>query len=339
MGKDNYSYNILVIEDNPSDYFLIQEYLEEQMDLPLLEHVQTYRAAVKALSAHGGLYDAILLDLSLPDANGEELIQNILEFTGKIPVIVLTGHTDLRYAVSSLARGLADYILKEDLNSTMLYKSIIYNIERYKYIETIQDSKKRYSDLFHVCPIPMWVLDLATLSFLDVNEAAIRNYGFSKEEFMNMSILDLHPEDSIGDIERILKLSAGNENFYFQGLFKQRKRNMEEIFVDIRSNMLSSNDKSAIILSNDVTDRIQHTITIEQQNEKLKEIAWLQSHVVRAPLARMMGLINLILDADLSKEEQKQYLLYTLNAANELDDIVKDVVNKSQEIKLNRPTQ
>lgn len=339
MDKDNQSYSVLIIEDNPGDYFLIQEFLEEQMHAPRLDHVETYQEAIIALSERGGVYDVILLDLSLPDASGEALIEDMLIYTGKTPVIVLTGYTDLRYAISSLARGLSDYILKEDLNASVLYKSIRYNIERYKYIETIQESKKRYSDLFQICPIPMWVLDLNNLHIMDVNEAAIRNYGYSREAFLQMTVLELHPEESISDIERILKLSAGNKNFYFQGLFKHLKENGDEIFVDIRSNMLSVNDKSAIVLANDVTDRIQHTITIEKQNEKLKEVAWLQSHVVRAPLARMMGLIHLILDEEQSKEDQKQYLMHILNAANELDDIVKDVVNKSQEIKLTRPNK
>lgn len=82
----------------------------------------------------------------------------------------------------------------------------------------------------------------------------------------------------------------------------------------------------------DVTDRETQMEAIQMQNQKLRNIAWTQSHVVRSPLARIMGIIELIRTRSLTKEEEERSLGYLLDSANELDDVIGDIVRKSQEV-------
>jgi len=79
----------------------------------------------------------------------------------------------------------------------------------------------------------------------------------------------------------------------------------------------------------DITGIKKYTNAIEEQNEKFREIAWLQSHIVRAPLARMMGIINLIKDNDLDIEEHREFLAHLATSAAELDSIIKDITDKT----------
>jgi len=72
---------------------------------------------------------------------------------------------------------------------------------------------------------------------------------------------------------------------------------------------------------------------IEKQNEKLKEIAWIQSHVVRAPLARMMGIANLVRELKTESAECDNLLGHLLNSCNELDTIIRDIATKSDQAK------
>lgn len=75
-------------------------------------------------------------------------------------------------------------------------------------------------------------------------------------------------------------------------------------------------------------DLLSHVKAIEEQNKKLREIAWIQSHVVRAPLSRLMGLIDLIgLDEGVD-EETRTILDYIITSANELDEIIKSISDK-----------
>jgi light-regulated signal transduction histidine kinase (bacteriophytochrome) len=70
-------------------------------------------------------------------------------------------------------------------------------------------------------------------------------------------------------------------------------------------------------------------LELESQNQQLKEIAWIQSHKVRAPLSRLIGLVHLLQRDVLSKEEQKQYLNHINNSAVELDEIIKEITYKT----------
>lgn len=81
----------------------------------------------------------------------------------------------------------------------------------------------------------------------------------------------------------------------------------------------------------DVTDRINYIHRLEETNKKLSEISWLQSHVVRAPLAQIMGLSEL-LSFDESNPEKQQLLAHLRDSANELDQVVRDIIKNTEGI-------
>lgn len=333
MRKDIDTYTILVLEDNPGDQLLITDYLEEEIVAPEIHHAENLKAGANQLAQHHESIDIILLDLSLPDEEGESLLAKMLELAKDIPIIILTGYTDVTFAKKSLSIGASDYLLKDNLNSTVLYKSIVYNIERNKYLLQIKESEQRYSDLFHLSPQPMWVYDLETLYFLDVNDAAIQHYGYSFDEFLNMTIKEIRPKDEISKLEKALDISRQKEKYSFQDEFTHTKKNGQEIIVDIRSNIIYYNNRKAeVVLATDITERYQYTQAIEKQNEKLKEIAWTQSHVVRAPVARLMGIADLLKKGKLTQAEKDNLLDHISKSAEEVDEIVKEIVNKSQSI-------
>ena len=134
---------IFIIEDNPGDFALVEEFILEQIEAPIITHALNYRAASEILTTQVTPFDIILLDLSLPDKTGLPLIREIVEISGAAPVIVLTGYADFEFGVKSLSLGVSDYILKDELTSLMLYKSIVYSIERKKTISALEVSEKR----------------------------------------------------------------------------------------------------------------------------------------------------------------------------------------------------
>ncbi len=231
--------------------------------------------------------------------------------------------------------GISDYLIKDELDANTLYKSIVYNIERKKTLSQLETSEKRYSDLFHLSPQPMWVYDIETLRFLDVNLAAEKHYGYSLQEFLGMTIKDIRPSEDIPILIKELEILNKKEEIRSSGPYKHQKKNGEIIYVEIQSNTLSfQNTVGRIILANDVTERNAYVEAIEKQNEKLKEIAWIQSHVVRAPLSRMMGLIDIIKNYRIDDIENEELLNYLLVSAEELDNVIKDISKKAETINL-----
>ncbi|MEO6405868.1 MAG: PAS domain S-box protein [Ferruginibacter sp.] len=255
MTKDKKDYSILVIEDNPGDLTLIEDYLEEQIAAPHITQVKSF-AAAKLLLEQKEIYDVILLDLSLPDKSGEALITEMNALCPVCPVIVLTGYTDIGFSIKSLSLGIADYLLKEDITATSLYKSIIYNIERKKTNLELAESEKRYSNLFHLSPQPMWVFDQETLKFIQVNDAAMKLYGYSEAEFLNISLADIKLEKDTGFLKKDLEQNI-QSNDVFKGQFNHIKKSGEIINVEIYSNLITIDGKKyRSVIAIDITEKL-----------------------------------------------------------------------------------
>ena len=328
MAVDKREYKILIIEDNPGDFALVEDFLFEQIVAPELVQATCCLMAKEILTVNK--FDVVLLDLSLPDKTGQSLIKEIIDASNNTPVIVLTGYTDFSFGVKSLSMGVSDYLLKDDLSATTLYKSIIYSIERKKNITDLEQSEKRYSDLFNLSPMPMWVVDLKTLKFLNVNNATVANYGFSREEFLSMGLKDIRPVEEIPNMEKGLAEGRLHPNEPVQRVMIHRKKNGRLMNVEIQIAPVQYKGSSAnVVIANDVTERFKYIKAIEAQNEKLKEISWIQSHIVRAPLSRILGLIPLITSLCENAEERDMMLHYLLTSANELDEVITNITDKS----------
>ncbi len=86
----------------------------------------------------------------------------------------------------------------------------------------------------------------------------------------------------------------------------------------------------------DITERIQYIKAIEKQNEKLQQIAWTQSHVARAPLAKMMGIVSLIKEMDSTSSEFEDLLNHFFDSGTELDKIIRNIVKKTERITIKK---
>lgn len=335
MVKDKKSYQILLVEDNLGDFFLVEEYLQEMISEPYILRTENFRDTKEILTEKKQKFDVILLDLTLPDKSGEQLISEMMSIAENIPIIVLTGYADATFAIKSLSMGVSDYLLKDDLSPVVLFKSIVYNIERNKNLVRLQESEQRYADLFQLSPQPMWVFDLETLEFLNINQAAISHYGYSLEEFKNMTIKDIRPKEEVEFAENLID-GTGNENTkYIRAVLNHVKRDGTLMRVEVHSNPIDLQGRSCrLVLANDITSKLKYLEAIETQNEKMRDIAWTQSHILRAPLSRMMGLIDLIRNDDMEVSEMKGFLGHLVNSAKEFDTIIRDVVEKAQQISI-----
>src|ERR1700755_1483956 len=114
MEKDKKNYKLLVIEDNEGDFLLIEHFLSEEILSPQITHVKTLKQAKELLTGQHTPFDIVLLDLSLPDSDGEQLIVEIVALCPESPVIVLTGYADIEFGIRSLSLGIFDYLLKEE---------------------------------------------------------------------------------------------------------------------------------------------------------------------------------------------------------------------------------
>lgn len=196
--------------------------------------------------------------------------------------------------------------------------------------QKLRESEDYYRYLFASNPSAMWVFDIETLRFLQVNDAAIKLYGYSREEFMEMTIQQIRPAEEVRDLLNMVKISKDNVTS-FKGNMIHLKKNNKQFHVEIRSNPIEVNGKLArLVLAIDITERMRYVNSIEEQNSRLKHIAWVQSHKVRAPLARVMSLSSLLvrIHDDEAREEINRYLIIS---ADELNEVITGIIKKAEE--------
>jgi len=228
--------------------------------------------------------------------------------------------------IQRVIRRLEKIIIKESELQGQLADEVL---ERKALHNKLQESEDYYRYLFSSNPIPMWVYDTTTLAFLQVNDAAVKHYGYSRDEFLQMSLVDIHLS---ADRDNLLKIMAENRQMplAFRTIAVHVKKNRKTFPVEIRSNPIEVNGIIArLVLATDITERTRYINDIEDQNKRLKHIAWIQSHKVRAPLARVMSLTDL-LSRELPEADKTEVLHYLIISTNELNEIVTDIIKKAE---------
>jgi two-component system, cell cycle sensor histidine kinase and response regulator CckA len=133
--------------------------------------------------------------------------------------------------------------------------------------EALRTSEESYRLLFESNPHPMWVYDVETLAFLAVNEAAVDHYGYSADEFLAMSIIDIRPQEEVlGLLQTIREMSANTTTVVFR---KHRKKDGTIIDVEGTSREVSlAGRRARLVLAIDITERKR----AEEEREQLAAI-------------------------------------------------------------------
>jgi signal transduction histidine kinase len=131
---------ILLVEDNPGDARLLRETFREITDTKFeLTHVEQLNEAITQLAKFN--FDAILLDLSLPDSQGVETVERVLSAAPSLPIIVLTGLADESIGIRAVRKGAQDYFIKGQTSSDLLVRAINYSIERKRIEEELRKTR------------------------------------------------------------------------------------------------------------------------------------------------------------------------------------------------------
>lgn len=144
--------------------------------------------------------------------------------------------------------------------------------KRREAVTDLHQSEKRYRELFENNPQPMWVYNTDTLEFLSVNDAAVQVYGYSREEFLNMTVLDIRPEN---EHARFLEYIGTQIDFmnWDDGWF-HRKKDGSVIEVEVRSHSLpdANGIHQRLVLAIDVTEKKKNLRLLKESEEKFKSI-------------------------------------------------------------------
>lgn len=165
-----------------------------------------------------------------------------------------------------------EFSFDEDNNAVRIFGTAQDITERKLLEDALKDSEERYKLLFKNNPLPMWVYNTSTLKFLAVNYAAEVKYGYTREEFLSMTIEDIRPYDDVSALKKFLK-EYGND-FNYAGIWRHKKKDGTIINAEIISHSINFGDVPArLILANDVTEKLKAEEELQNSKEQLRELA------------------------------------------------------------------
>lgn len=148
--------SILLIEDNAGDAYLAEEHIKTYLPGAQVQNVKDFCAAQEALRHGHRKFDVVLLDLTLPDKRGTELVASVMPLAGETPVIVLTGYSDESFSLKTLEYGVSDYMLKGEFNGFALCKSILYAVEKNRMHKALESANKNLTTAMEIARLGHW---------------------------------------------------------------------------------------------------------------------------------------------------------------------------------------
>lgn len=266
---------------------------------------------------------ALVIHLKLLD------VELVKDYSLAVWITVSSNLVFLSFLIVLLIRkaiqALENTISKEQLLKSELYQK---TLDQSETNQLLRESEGHYKRLFNQNPSPMWILDNESFQFLQVNDAAIAHYGYSTEEFLSMNIKDVRVEKEEISIRYYLEETekSGSPVKLFT---KHKRKSGEHFYVAVIFNSITFRGRAAILaISNDISEQMKYLKSIQEQNEQLKEISWIQSHKVRAPLTSILGLIDLY-KLGIPEVEINEIINGIFESAEKLDEAIKETVSKS----------
>ena len=213
----------------------------------------------------------------------------------------------------------------------------------------LADSERRYRAMFASNPQPMWVYDVETLRFLDVNDAAVAHYGYSRDEFRALTVLEIRPEEDRMRYERPGMPSAVGT--VMQGMRRHRRKNGRLIEVEVASHDLMFKGRRAVhVLVNDVTERARvereilslnveleervaaRTAELTVANNELEAFTYSVAHDLRAPLRGIDGFSALLVEHSGSRldPDATTYVERIRGASQRMGAMIADLLDLSR---------
>lgn len=263
---------ILLVEDNAGDTRLIREMFNEngavQFELDCVACLSTGLERLAEVK-----FEAVLLDLGLPDSQGLETLKKVHTQAPGIPIVVLTGLADEMIATRAVQQGAQDYLVKGQVNQALLVRSIRYAIARQWADNELRESEERYRGLLEISP------DAIALTGLD-----------NKIITCNQQAAALHGRETVGEMFRkdILKLIAPEDRERARAnmaktLESGRLRNVEYTMLKEDGSTFPAELSTSLVVDaqgkptflvhvvRDITERKQGETERQENTEKLRQ--------------------------------------------------------------------
>jgi len=247
---------LLHLEDQELASVLLQEWLRAAGKDWEVCRVDTRDAFVSALNEGG--FGVIVSDYRMPAYDGLEALREAKARRPDVPFLFFSANLGQERAIDALKSGATDYVLKGD-DAGRLVPALIRAVQeaderaaRKRAEDALQQQEAGFRLLFDCNPHPMWVFDVRTLQFLEVNRAAVEHYGYSRDEFLAMRITDICPPEDVPLVEEAVRVVQNGVRRF--GPWRHHSKSGQTIHVDIAAHDLEFRGRAGrLVVANDIT--------------------------------------------------------------------------------------
>lgn len=262
---------LLIIEDDIVDRKLLERLLgQSSLGTCDVQYADRLSTALDLLQEHP--FDIILLDLGLPDSQGMDSVSRLQGRAPHVPIIVLSGLDDEDTATQAVQMGVQDYLIKGQVDSSLLMRAIRYALERKKAERQLQATELRYRTIFENSAVAIMMVD-AEERLVSWNEFTERLLGMDEDQLRGRHIRTLYPESEWQKI-RVLNVRRKGMQHHLETRMICAKG--EIIDVDISLSVAQDSDggiTGSIGVIRDITERKHMEEALRRSERRFRQVA------------------------------------------------------------------
>lgn len=341
---------ILLVDDDEEDFIIIAEYIKGIPGINAsVDWCSKYNLALEQMQKKA--YNLYFIDYRLGIKTGIDLLQEALQNKCEEPIILLTGQGNYKIDIMAMQLGAVDYLIKAELNSEKLERSIRYALERTNTLKALRANERMYRGIFERSKDIIFISD-EQLNFVEVNEAVDTLLGYSINECLNMNVLDIitqaqhrkYLQQSLKTVNELIdwevvlsskngegkicilnisKEPAADGKTYWQGIFHDITSIKKIEKATLKSEKLAVASRLVHTLAHEVRNPLNNiTLSIEQiMEEAHDENMMMYFNIIKRNSKRINDIIGELLSSSnpveitLKKETLQVIIDHTINAA------------------------
>ncbi|HEY9046581.1 MAG TPA: PAS domain S-box protein [Ohtaekwangia sp.] len=326
MSQNAQVTRILIVDDDEDDFIITSDYIKsiEGSDFTI-EWCSTYSQAIEEIRSSA--YDLYLVDYRLGAKTGLDLLKEAVRMNCEQPIILLTGKGNKAVDQEAMQIGAMDYLIKSELNTEKLERSIRYSLERSASLKALRANERKYRSIFERSKDAVFITDEA-LRFKNVNSATAELLGYTSDELSLLSLYELVTE---------------GRDAMFQGLERSGEIDDAEIVLInkqgekkycILSATKETDDTGAIYVQGIIHDitNLKRAEKAALQAEKLAATGRLVrtlAHEVRNPLNNIQMSVEQLIPVNQSSEDAL-FLEIIQRNCKRINDLITELLNSAR---------